>query len=157
MEIRKAVIGDLKRIQELNLMLFEKEQKEYDELLDLDWTFSKEGTKYFQDKISKDEGCVFVAVVDGKIVGYICGGLMRAGAYGRLPSVVAAELDNTLVLDGFGSKGIGKKLYNKFVDWCKSKNVKKVMVYADTHNDLAIKFYRNNNFKDYSLLLEADI
>ena len=37
--IRKAQIGDLEIVQTLNLKLFEKEYKEYDNLLDLKWTF----------------------------------------------------------------------------------------------------------------------
>lgn len=157
MEIRKAIIDDLKDVQSLNLALFKKEQKEYDSLLDVDWVFGKGGTKYFRDKISKEDNCVLVAVVDNKIVGYMCGGLMESGAYGRLPSVVVVELENTFVLEEFRSKGVGGKLYGKFVEWCKSKNVRKVMAHACIDNDLAMKFYRNNNFKDYSLLLEADL
>lgn len=157
MEIRKAVVGDLKVVQELNQMLFEKEHGEYDSLLDLDWVFSEEGTKYYKDKISKKDNCVLVAVVDGKVVGYLCGGLMKAGAYCRLRSLVAAELENTFVLEEFRGKGIGQKFYDEFVEWCKGKNVKKIMVDASAGNDLAMKFYRKNGFKDYSLTLEADL
>ena len=157
MKIRKATIKDLKDLQILNLELFRKEHKEYDSLLDLDWPLGRKGTKYFQDKISKNSNCVLVAIANNKIVGYMCGGLMEAGTYGRSPSVITAELENTFVLEEFRSNGIGKELYNKFIEWCKSKNVSKVMVYADSHNDLAIKFYKNNSFKDYSLLLEADL
>ena len=47
MEIRKATLDDLKDIQKLNLLLFEKEYKEYDKLLDKDWTFGEKGKKYF--------------------------------------------------------------------------------------------------------------
>jgi ribosomal protein S18 acetylase RimI-like enzyme len=60
-------------------------------------------------------------------------------------------------LNEFRSKGIGKKLYTKFISWCKTKNVGKVRVEASTQNELAIKFYRNNNFEDYSLILERDL
>jgi len=155
--IKTATNDDLSKVQELNLKLFEKEHKEYDPLLNLDWVFGKDGTKYYQDKISKDDGCVFVAIVDNKIVGYLCGGLAKAGAYRRLPTVVAAELETTYVLEEFRSKGIGKKLYDKFIEWCKTKNVDKVMVDASPQNELAIKFYRNNNFKDYILILETDL
>lgn len=148
---------DLKKIQELNFKLFEKEKKEYDPLLDVDWVFEKDGTKYWQDKISKEDCCVLVAIVDGKIVGYLCGELAKEGAYRRLPAIVAAYLETTLVLDEFRSKGIGKKLYDKFLEWCKTKNVNKVMLDVAAKNELAIKFYRRNNFRDYSLVLETDL
>ncbi len=153
--IKNATMDDLQKVQELNLKLFEKEHKEFDSLLNLDWTFGKTGTKYYQDRISKDDGCVFVAIVDNKIVGYLCGGLTKAEDYRILP--IVAELENTFVLNEFRSKEIGKQLYNKFIEWCKTKNVGKIRVEASAQNELAIKFYRNNNFKDYTLVLESDL
>ena len=153
--IKTATMDDLQKVQELNLKLFEKEYKEYDSLLNLDWTFGRTGTKYYQDRISKEDSCVFIAFVDNKIVGYLCGGLTKAEDYRILP--IVAELENTFVLDEFRSKGIGKQLYNKFIEWCKTKNVGKIRVEASAQNELAIKFYRVNNFKDYTLVLEADL
>lgn len=155
--IKTATINDLEKVQELNLKLFKKEQKEYDPLLDLDWVFGKEGTKHYKDRISKDDGCVFVAIVDDKIVGYLCGKLARVGSYGRLPTVIAAEIETFFILDEFRSSGIGKKLYDKFIEWCKTKNVDKVRLDVHPRNELAIKFYRKNNFKDFYLTLEADL
>jgi len=153
--IRKAIIDDLQKIQELNLKLFEKEYREYDSLLNLNWTFGEIGTKYYRDRISKNDGCALVAIVNNKVVGYLCGGLTKAENYRNLP--IVAEIENTFVLNEFRSKGIGKKLYNEFIDWCKTKNVGKVRVEASVRNKLAIKFYRNNNFRDYTLILESDL
>jgi len=73
--IKNATIDDLQKIQALNLRLFEKEYKEYDPLLNLKWTFGKAGTKYYKDRILKDDGCVLIAVVGNEIVGYLCGGI----------------------------------------------------------------------------------
>ncbi len=153
--IKKAKMDDLQIIQELNLELFKKEYKEYDSLLNLNWTFGKNGTKYYQNRISKNDGCVLIAIIDNRIIGYLCGGLINAKTYRNLP--IVAELENTFVLNKFRSKGVGKKLYNEFIRWCKSKNVGKVRVETSAQNELAIKFYRNNNFKDYTLILEADL
>jgi len=153
--IKTATIDDLKKVQELNFKLFKKERKEYDPSLNLDWTFGDIGTEYFRDRISKEDSCVLIAIVDNKIVGYLCGGITKAEAYRNLPLVV--ELENTFVLENFRSRGIGKKLYEEFIKWCKSKGVGKVRVEAFAQNLLAIKFYKNNNFKDYTLVLEADL
>lgn len=153
--IKTATITDLKKVQELSLKLFEKEYKEYDPLLDLDWTFGKIGTKFFKDRITKDDGCVLIAIVENKVVGYLCGGIKKAESYRKLP--IIAELENTFVLEDFRSKGIGRKLYSAFVRWCKNKGVGKIKIEASAQNELAIKFYRNNNFKDYTLVLETDI
>jgi ribosomal protein S18 acetylase RimI-like enzyme len=153
--IKTARIEDLKKIQELNLKLFQKEHKEYDKLLNLDWTFGEPGTKYFRDRISKDNGCVLITVVDGKIVGYLCGGIIKGETYRNLP--VVAELENMFVLEEYRSRHIGKRLYDEFVKWCKSKGVGKIKVQATAQNELAIKFYRDNDFKDYTLVLEHDL
>jgi sulfite reductase alpha subunit-like flavoprotein len=75
--IKKATLDDLKTVQKLNLKLFEKEHKEYDSLLNMDRTFSVEGIKYYQDRISKEDSCVLIAIVNNKIVGYLCGGMSK--------------------------------------------------------------------------------
>lgn len=152
--IRKATINDLHKVQALNLELFKKEHKEYDPLLNLEWTLGKEGTKYYKDRIKKDDGCVLVAEVDGEIIGYLCGGMVKVEAYRKMPLV--AELENTLVLEKFRSKGIGQKLFNGFLEWCTNMHVGKIRVEASAQNERAIKFYRKNSFIDYMLVLELD-
>ena len=154
--IRTATMNDLKQVQELGLKLSKKERKEYDSLLDLD-KISKEGAKHFKDRISKNDSCVFIASVDKKIVGYICGKLAKTGSFGRLPTVLVAEIETFFVLDKFRCKKIGKKLYNQFIKWSKYKKADKARLDVHPENKLAIKFYKNNKFKDYYLTLEKDL
>jgi ribosomal protein S18 acetylase RimI-like enzyme len=153
MEIRLARISDLKFIQDLNLKLFEKEQKEYDKLLNLNWTLGSEGEKYYSKKIKS--GNIWIALDDNKIIGYLCGDLVKAESYRNLP--LAAELESMFILDEYRSKGIGKMLYDKFLKWCEVNNVKKVRVQASAQNNLAIKFYKKLGFTDYTLILESDL
>ncbi len=155
--IKTATLNDLKKVQELNLKLFEKEKQEYDPFLDLKGVFSKKGTKYYKDKISKDSDCVFVAVINNTIVGYLCGGLAKTGSFGRLSSITVAEIQTFFVLEEFRSLGIGKKLYDEFIKWCKKKNVDKARIDVHSQNKSAIKFYKNKNFKDYYSTLEIDL
>ncbi|MCA9459949.1 MAG: GNAT family N-acetyltransferase [Nanoarchaeota archaeon] len=154
-EIRKATLNDLKKVQELNLLLFEKEHEDYDSLLNLNWTFGEEGTKYFTDKIVQNDACVFVSEVDNRIIGYLCGDIRKEVSYRHLPFV--AELDNMMVIDEFRSSGIGSKLYEKFIQWCKSKNIGKIRVNVSAENKQGINFYKKNGFKEYSLILETDL
>jgi len=153
--IKNSTIDDLHKVQELNLKLFEKEYKEYDSLLNLNWTFGKEGTKYYRDRILSEDGCVLIAVVENEIVGYLCGGIKKAEAYRNLP--IVAELENMLVLEKFRSKGIGKQLFDEFIKWCETKKVGKVRVEVSAQNEKGIRFYRTNNFKDYTSVLELDL
>ncbi len=155
MIVRRAVVKDLKRIQELNLLLFEKEFAEYDNSLSLDWTFGKVGSKYFKDAITKEDSCVFVVEDGGKVVGYLAGGECSVEDYRKLSKV--AELNDMLVLEEFRGKGVGKMLYSAFVDWCRKRGVKRVRVEATAQNKEAIEFYRKVGIKDYSLVLEGEI
>jgi ribosomal protein S18 acetylase RimI-like enzyme len=153
--IRKAILSDIKTIQKLNLLLFKKEHKEYDKLLNLNWTFSKTGTAYFKKRISGKSECAFVAVLDNTIIGYLVGSITKVESYRNLP--LTAELDNMLILEKHRSKGIGKLLYTEFISWCKLKKVKMIRVQASARNIKAIEFYRKIGFKDYTLVLESNI
>jgi GNAT superfamily N-acetyltransferase len=155
MDIRPATIKDLKAIQELNLLLFKKEHREYDKLLDLNWTFGEVGTKYFKELIEEEDSCVFVAEDDGKIIGYLAGSETEAEDYRKLPKV--AELDNMLVLKENRGSGIGRKLYDAFIEWCKSRDVKIVRIQATAQNKDAIEYYHKMGLKDYTLILEGKI
>ena len=153
--IKPATIDNLKSIQELNLMLFEKEYKEFDPTLDCKWPFSPDAIEYFTERLTKDNGCVFVAYADEQIVGYLAGGLHEADAYRILPKF--AELENMLVLEKYRGLSIGTKLYQAFLDWCKTQRVTRLRVVASAQNSQTINFYRKNGFVDYDLILEKDI
>lgn len=156
LEIKKATIDNLKDIQNLNLMLFKKEYKEFDSSsLNLNWTFWKEWTKYYKKRLLKDDWCVFIAIINKKIIGYLCWWISKAENYRILP--IVWELENMFVLDEYRSKWIWKKLYDNFKIWCKEKNVWKLRVVADYKNKLWIIFYKKMNFKEYSLILEKDL
>ena len=72
--IRKADSKDLEDILRLNYDLFKKEYKEYDNSLNLEWTYN-EGRKYFENRIVKESGFAEVAEAKGRIIGYLCGGI----------------------------------------------------------------------------------
>jgi GNAT superfamily N-acetyltransferase len=154
-EIRKATLKDLSIIQDLNLMLFKKEYKEYDKSLNLNWTKGKEGTIYFKKRITDKDSCALVAVVEGKIVGYRVGAILKPEAYRILPNY--AEAENMFVLPEYRSKGIGTKLLKEFLKWCKAKGSKRVKLVVDSRNKKALDFDRRIGFKDYSIILEKEI
>lgn len=154
-KIQKATTKNFKELQELCQELVKKEYKEYDRLLDLDWTFGKKGIKYFTDALTKENSCTFIAIVDNKIIGYLVGCITKGENYRILPKL--AELDSIFVVKEYQGQGIGSKLYNAFIKWCKSKNVKMTRVEASAQNKQGISFYRKNGFKDYTLTLENKI
>ena len=52
--IRKATIDDLDKVQKLNEKLFLREFKKFNKFLNVKWTFSEKGKKYFEGLIKYD-------------------------------------------------------------------------------------------------------
>jgi len=153
--IRKATLDDLSVIQQFNLQLFKKEHEEFDKTLDCNWTFSVEGKEYFKNRITEDSGFAFIASLGDKPVGYIVGGLTNSPKHRTITKL--AELENMFVLNEHRSSGIGTKLYEKFLEWCKNKEVERIKVVASSENIKAIQFYQKKGFQNYDLVMERKI
>ena len=150
--IRKAKIKDLEEIQRLNHELFVHD-REYDPLLDMNWSF-EEGETYFKNRINGD-GAVFVAQVNGKVVGYLAGGMMRPYSYRKIKKMT--ELENTLVKEEFRGQGIGEKLFDKFIECSKVMGAERIKVSVSFDNERGIKFYKRVGFIPYAIELEYEI
>lgn len=152
--IRKAREKELKIVQDLNHQLFVHDQK-YDPLLVMDWPYEKEGADYFKSRISGEEGVCFVAEVDGEIVGYLAGGMIKP--HSEQPVKRRSKLENTLVKETFRNQGIGKKLFNAFIKWSHAQGAERIIVTAYTGNVSAVRFYREVGFNDFATKLEYKI
>lgn len=153
--IRKANIKDLESILKLNSVLFKNEYQKFDNTMDLRWTHSKEGKKYFKDKIVKKEGFVEVAEYNNNIIGYLIGGLSERVSHRKKAKY--AELENMITDKKFRGKGIGRKLTKNFIAWCKKNKVNYVSVTASAGNKDAISLYKKSGFKDYDVVLEIKL
>lgn len=153
--IRRATMDDLHDIQSLNAALCAKERAEFDAAIIADYPFSAVGKMYYEQRIAAATGCMLVALIDGAIVGYLCGGLIKGESYRALPMI--AELENMFVLEEHRSRGVGGELCDAFFAWCKKQGVNKVKVSASAQNAAAIAFYRRRGFQEYALVLEADL
>lgn len=152
-EIRKAIMEDLEDIRKLNQELFAYENENFDDTINIKWSLGEGHKKDYVNAI-KNNFC-FVALVDGKIVGYIVGYIQKPETYRNIGKL--AELDNMSILREYRSKGIGSKLVKEFKKWAKSNGVDRLRVTASVRNLKAIKFYRREGFGDYDLSLEQKI
>lgn len=154
-EIRKATIDDLEDIRKLNHELCKKEVKEFDSTIDADWPLGKAGEDYFKERIEKKNGCVFVAVDGGKVVGYLAGGIVEREDYRK--NIKIAEAENMFVIESYRGDKLGARLFESFVEWCKECNIKRIKTVASAGNSRAIDFYRREGFEDYDLVLEKEL
>ena len=154
--IRPGKISDLKAIQDLSLGLFEKEVVDYDPLLDCAWPHDERGTQYFTDRLTKPGN--FLAVVEneaGKLVGYLSGGVEKCEDF-RKPFKLA-ELADMFVLPECRGQGVGGRLVDAFLDWCRQNKVDVVKVVASTGNVRGLDFYKAHGFQDYDTTLELKL
>jgi len=150
--IRQATLKDLKSIQNLNYELFKLEKANYDSTLIVDWPLSEEGKKYFEDLIKNE--FVIIAMKDEKIIGYLAGTINEKGSYELFQY---GEINNMLVDNNYRGSGIGKKLINRFKEYCKTKNITNLKVVASAKNLNAIDFYKKQGFKDFDVTLTMNM
>lgn len=150
--IRKATKKDLKEIQRLNHALFIKEYREYDKTLNTRFPFTRKSKNYFLSRANdSNQGCLFVAEMSNRIVGYLSGGMQKPKP-SRLRARYA-ELETMIVDPAQRAKGIGSVLVLHFFSWCKKHKVNYVSVIASAKNLRGHTFYRRAGFKDYDLHL----
>ena len=153
-QIQIANLNDLDSIRALNVKLFENEQN-WHPTNRREWVDEPNGKSYYAARLLGENGVVFKAIVDGRIIGYLCGGWLRKYPFRK--ERLFAELENMYVDEKFRSMGIGKKLMEEFEKWCKAKGVETITVECVYENEKALKFYNTNGFKNHSVKLEKRI
>jgi len=152
-KIRRATKKDLLAIQKLNLALFKKERLEYDNDLDLHWTYNQ-GKPYFLKKIAGRDSFVAIARSRQRTIGYLCGALHRSPVY---KFKQRAQLENMIVTDKHRHQGIGSALMVEFFKWCRDKKINNISVNAFIPNIKAKKFYKKHGFREQEIILKKKI
>lgn len=152
--IRKGEIKDLEQIIELNKLLFIKEQEDYDSLYDANWPLTDIGREYFIKELTETDRIIFVAEEAEKIIGYLAASAKRDSKFKN--NALVAEVENMFISKQFQNQGIGSKLINMFLDWCKQINADRAIVIASFDNLKGIKFYKKHNFKEFEVGLKLD-
>ncbi len=152
--IRKATKKDVKTIQSLNNELCKYETENEFDVYKTDWSLTKQSEKYFKALIKKQ--FVMVAETEGSIVGYLAGSICVEQMYSYYQGKTA-ELENMFIKEEYRKFGIGSKLIDAFVTWCKNNDAKRILVTATIGNENAIKFYHKNGFNDLDITLRKEL
>ena len=67
------------------------------------------------------------------------------------------ELNNMFIEEEYRKYGIGKKLVNKFKDYCINNKIYNIKVEASYKNQNAIKFYHKNGFSEFNITLTSNL
>ena len=152
--IRCAFNTDLEAVLQLDQELIRHDLR-FDPTLDPDWSFSEEGMAWFRERIAGKDGIVVVAVCEGDLVGYLCGGRCEAESYRRTRPM--GEVDCMFLREEFRGRGVGEKMIERFREWCAENGIGRIRVVACAGSAHAIRFYRRMGFEPYDLVLERTV
>ena len=93
--------------------------------------------------IDHPENCVFVAVRDMQVVGWIHGFLTV-----RIESAEFAEIAGLVVDEGARGKHAGKELVFAVIDWARKRSVPCLRVRSNIKRHAAHEFYRHIGFNE---------
>ncbi|MHC4166848.1 MAG: GNAT family N-acetyltransferase [Planctomycetota bacterium] len=142
--VRQATRQDTAAIVELwkEFMAFHREK-------DTLFTLAADGEEVFarfvEGNIDSETACVFVAVVDGRLVGY-CQGKLE-----KYPPVIA-EQDYGQILDAAVTAhhrrtGAGEQMFAALRDWFCCNGVHRIEVRCWTSNEIGSRFWRKMGFE----------
>jgi len=121
-KVRKMDLSDISFVYEEEIKIFGKSLGE---------------KTLYNEIMYNDLSRYFIALVDGKRVGYV-------GSWLTLPN---AEILNLFVLDRFRGQKIGKQLMEKVVEVCNKNDIEVLSLEVNINNIYAINMYNNLGFK----------
>jgi ribosomal protein S18 acetylase RimI-like enzyme len=152
--IRQAIKNDLPMLRKMNAEHFLHERTDYDKTLCSQWVADGREEEFLARAIADSDACVFVAQDGDKLVGYIESRIWNGKTPWRTVDT-KAEIVNIFMDEKYRGQKIGSRLIKKVLAWARDKKVGAVIVDPYVTNARAIKFYRRNGLKDYTLRLEA--
>lgn len=152
--IRLATIEDVKRIQQLSQELLEFEYKNSTKpyLYNMNWALSEDGYNNYKANVEGD--WIFVACVDGIIIGYMTCWINKKKPW---TSCDIFEIGNIYIQSDYRGEGIGTDFINKAKELCKERQIKHLKVDVMANNKEARAFYAKNGLYDYSIELYTQI
>lgn len=121
----------------------------HDSILFLEYNFLEEREKDIEDwyrwKTNKAFSEYYVVLLEEKIIGYLS--LKNISKFLKR-GVLGVVLDPSYI-----NRGIGKKILRIFLDDLKKRGFRKIILFAATYNERAIKVYESLGFKEKNKFL----
>lgn len=153
MSIRRATLEDISTIIEMNGRLYSYENARgfYQGSYDLNWTYSDDGIRVFQQILGdKPENVAFIAELNNAI-GFLVGSY-RDYTY-REPNRIA-EIDIMFVEEDYRRQGVGSALVDAFKQWAHDHHAARLRVGAFAGNTVAAGFYQKCGFSPFDTIFE---
>jgi ribosomal protein S18 acetylase RimI-like enzyme len=118
------------------------------------------GRWYIDDLIAdciEGDGRVFVAELDGTIVGYVCARARVTDEARDRTQITYAMIDDLVVAADCRGRGIGTSLIAAAEDYVRSRGARWVRIGVLVRNFGAYRIYRRAGFSDHLALLEKSL
>ena len=153
-KIEEAKRKDINAIVKLDMALADYHRK-FDEY----YKSGKEMKKGFKKRLLKNFGRrnfkVLVAKNRNKILAYGIGSIEKPKLYAKPKKI--GKITNLYVKEKYRRRGIGKQIFDKFLEWFKSRNIKHVELSVDARNQIAISAYKKYGFFEFQKKMRLDL
>ena len=140
--VRKAGLDDLIDLMPLLKLLFTIEE----DFVFNERTHTKGLTLLIREP--EDKAVVMVAESEGKIVGMVTAQITVSSAAGGF----SAWMEDLVVSPEYQGRGIGKKLIDNILIWCREQGCLRVQLLADKNNFPALEFYRKGSWEGSNMI-----
>ncbi|MEP6757414.1 MAG: GNAT family N-acetyltransferase [Chthonomonadales bacterium] len=151
--IRVAQRRDLDQVVALWIEMMEF-HGEFDERFSLKPGYRRETERHLVESMKSRGSRVFVAEEDGKIIGYVLGGVYQRrpvyppGTYGFISDMSVSSCQRR--------SGVGRALAQSMLDWFKKEGVTSVELLTLNANPISNAFWESMGFGSYLRLLRKD-
>ena len=105
--------------------------------------------RFLADLSGSSHSCLFVAEIDGEVIGFLSGDL-REGSPAFKPKTWAA-IEDIYVVPAYRSLGIGRALFERCSEWARERGADGVSLQVAAGNLRARKFYERLGFHEVSV------
>ena len=155
----KIKIGEAKRKDIRSIVELGKEIADYHRRIDDYYISGEEIEKLLRKNLEKILGKrnskVLLAKDKNKILAYGIAFIEKPKAYVKPKKI--GHLADLYVKKEYRNKGIGRQMFNKFLEWFKSHKIKHVELTVDTKNKIAIKAFKKYGFSERRKRMRLDL
>jgi len=146
MNVVKASKENLKELAGLQKKYMQY-HAELDEYFVLKENISRLWIKYMKNLIEDEDNIVFMAVEDGKIIGYMTGNVVGRAPIYKIERV--GRIGDAFVLPEFRRKGAFTMLLERMLSWMRAKGVNYVEHPISTKNKIGRIVWKKRGFEDF--------
>jgi len=135
----------------LSKNFFEDYQSHDGELFDIDNLQDEHILTYFQKTLDNESAITYLALEETNIIGYVTLFIQNQADFYKIKKI--GSISGFMVSPSFRNKGIGKQLFDKALEYFRSKNIKYYKLFTSVNNTNAIDFYLENGMTPFQTIM----